>query len=214
MTGIPAQSPAKGLGPCKPGLDPGEEWAEGGVRFRGPGPWRGEGPERQTERSVWLRQRNAKDPKGKSSVPSGFASGTRKTRKANRAFRLASPAERERPERQTERSVWLRQRNAKEKAPPRSGDKALPPCATCAAEGRTIRSRNLGYYGPLVCSAMELVGTGLGTLRRPLGPASHRRVHQWAISLHEPRHHRYTRTLPSMPATRKAHPSLPEASRA
>jgi len=121
-----ALSPAKGLAPFDPGLDPGEEWAKGGVRLRGPSPWSGEGPERQTERSVWLRQRNAKDPKGKPSVPPGFASGTRKTRKANRAFRLASPAERER------------------EAPPRSGDKALPPCATCAAEGRIIRSRNWG----------------------------------------------------------------------
>ena len=109
MTGIPAQSPAKGWGAFDPGLDPGEEWAKGGVRLRGPSPWRGEGPKRQTELSAWLRQRSAKDPKGKPSVPSGFASGARKTRKANRAFRLASPAERER------------------EAPPRSGDKAFPP---------------------------------------------------------------------------------------
>jgi len=109
MAGITAQSPAKGLGAFDPGLDPGEEWAKGGVRLRGPSPWSGEGPERQIERSAWLRQRSAKDPKGKSSVPPGFASGTRKRR-----------------------------------PPPRSGDKALPPCATCAAEGRTIRSRNLG----------------------------------------------------------------------
>jgi len=64
--------------------------------------------------------------------------------KANRAFRLASPAERERPERQTERSVWLRQRNAKEKPLPVQEIKPFPPCATCAAEGRTLRSRNLG----------------------------------------------------------------------
>jgi len=77
-----------------------------------------ERPKRQIERSGSFRQRNAKDPKGKSSVPARFASGTRKTRKANRAFRLVSPAERERPERQIERSVWLCQRNAKEKALP------------------------------------------------------------------------------------------------
>jgi len=61
MTGIPAQSPAKGWGAFDPGLDPGEEWAKGGVRLRGPSPWSGEGPERQTERSGWLRQRNAKE---------------------------------------------------------------------------------------------------------------------------------------------------------
>ena len=78
MAGITAQSPAKGLGAFDPGLDPGEEWAKGGVRLRGPSPWNGEGPERQIERSAWLRQRNAKDPKGKSSVPPGSASGTRK----------------------------------------------------------------------------------------------------------------------------------------
>ena len=147
MAGITAQSPAKGLGVFDPGLDPGEECAKGGVRLRGPSPWSGEGPERQPQRSSWLGQRNAKDPKGKSSVPARFASGTRKTRKANRAFRLVSPAERERPERQIERSGWLCQRNAKEKPPPRSGDKALPPCATCAVEGGTIRSRNLGPRG-------------------------------------------------------------------
>jgi len=127
----------QGIGGIRAG---GEECAKGGVRLRGPSPWSGEGPERRTERSVWLRQRNAKDPKGEPSVPPGFASGTRKTRKANRAFRLASPAERER------------------EAPPRPGDKALPPCATCAAEGRTLRSRNFGRIGksPLIPSAFGL----------------------------------------------------------
>jgi len=108
MAGITAQSPAKGLGAFAPGLDPGEECAKGGVRLRGPSPWSGEGPEGQAGRSAWLRQRNAKDPKGKPSVPSGFASGTRK--------RSPSPFRRQ----------------------------SLSPCATCAAEGRTIRSRNLG----------------------------------------------------------------------
>jgi len=75
MVGITAQSPAKGLGAFDPGLDPGEEWAKGGVRFRGPGPWSGEGPERQTKRSAWLRQRNAKEkaasPFGRKSLPLG-----------------------------------------------------------------------------------------------------------------------------------------------
>ena len=47
-------------------------------------------------------------------------------RKANRAFRLASPAERERPERQTERSAWLRRRNAKEKPLPVQETKPFP----------------------------------------------------------------------------------------
>jgi hypothetical protein len=56
MTGIPARSPAKGLGAFDPGLDPGEEWDKGGVRLRGPSPWSGG------------------DPKGKPSVPPGFAS--------------------------------------------------------------------------------------------------------------------------------------------
>ena len=61
MAGITAPSPTKGLGAFGPGLDPGEEWAKGGVRLRGLCPRSGEGPERQTERSVWLRQRNAKE---------------------------------------------------------------------------------------------------------------------------------------------------------
>jgi len=64
MTGMRARSPAKGLGALDPGLDPGEEWAKGGVRLRGPSHWSGEGPERQIERSVWLRQRSAKRKKG------------------------------------------------------------------------------------------------------------------------------------------------------
>jgi len=46
--------------------------------FRPASPAERERPERQIERSAWLRQRNAKDPKGKSSVPPGSASGTRK----------------------------------------------------------------------------------------------------------------------------------------
>ena len=37
----------------------GEEGVRGGVRFPGLGPWSGEGPEGQAERSVWLCQRNA-----------------------------------------------------------------------------------------------------------------------------------------------------------
>jgi len=90
MTGIAAQSPAKGLGAFDPRLDRGEEWAKGGVRLRGPIPWSGEGSERQAERSLWLRQRDAKDPKGKSSVPSGFASGTRK--RSPSPFRRQSPS--------------------------------------------------------------------------------------------------------------------------
>jgi hypothetical protein len=49
------------------------------------------------------------------------------TRKATRAFRLASPAER-----------------ARDGPPPRSGDKAFAPCVTRAAEERTIRTRNWG----------------------------------------------------------------------
>jgi len=58
-------------------------WERGGIRkanraFRLAPPAERERPERQAERSAWLRQRNAKDPKGKPSVPSGFASGTRK----------------------------------------------------------------------------------------------------------------------------------------
>jgi len=91
----------QGIGAFDPGLDPGKEWAKGGVRLRGPSPWSGEGPERQIERSARLHRRKAKDPKGNPSAPPGFASGTRKTRKATGAF-----------------SVWLRQRNAKEKPLP------------------------------------------------------------------------------------------------
>ena len=49
-------------------------------------------------------------------------------RKANRAFRLAPPAERERPERQTKRSAWLRQRNAKEKPSPFRRQSPSPMC--------------------------------------------------------------------------------------
>jgi len=80
MAGITGQSPAEGWGAFDPGLDPGAECAKGAVRLRGPSPWSGEGPERPTERSAWLRQRNAKDPKGQPSVPPGSASGTRKRR--------------------------------------------------------------------------------------------------------------------------------------
>jgi hypothetical protein len=52
MTGIPAQSPAKGWGAFDPGLDRGEECAKGGVRLRGPSPWSGEEPERQAEEAA------------------------------------------------------------------------------------------------------------------------------------------------------------------
>jgi len=58
--GASAQSPAKGLGPFDPGPDPGEECVKGGG-----------GPASQAFGA-------GRDPKGKSNVPSGFASGTRK----------------------------------------------------------------------------------------------------------------------------------------
>jgi len=90
LIGMAAQPPAKGWGVFGPGLDPEEECAKDGVRLCGP------------ERAA------GRDRKGKPSAPSGFASGTRKTRKASRAFRLASPAERER------------------EGPPRSGKKPSP----------------------------------------------------------------------------------------
>ena len=73
-----------------------------------------ERPERQTERSLWLRQRNAKDPKGNPSVPPGFASGTRKKSPLpvweKKPFpRKAPAATKVRP---IHRGIWVRDRMA------------------------------------------------------------------------------------------------------
>ena len=71
-----------------------------------------ERPERQIERSPWLRQRNAKDPKGKPSVPSGFASGTRKRRPS--PFKETKPFPHVRPappkEGPFDRGIWATRR--------------------------------------------------------------------------------------------------------
>ena len=118
LIGITAQSPAEGLRAFGPGQDLEKERAKGEVRLRGSTRGTGRNPEGRPSVPSGYASGTGRNPEGRPSVPSGSASGTRKTRKANRASPLAPPAERERPERQTERSVWLRQRNAKEKPLP------------------------------------------------------------------------------------------------
>ena len=61
MTGIPARSPAKGLGAFDRGLDPGEECAKGGVRAPRAKPLERGGTRKANRAPLWLRQRNAKE---------------------------------------------------------------------------------------------------------------------------------------------------------
>ena len=70
---------------------------------------------------------------GRGEAPRANPSERGGARKANRAFRPASPAERERPERQTERSVWLRQRNAKDP----KGEPSVPPGSASGTRKRS-----------------------------------------------------------------------------
>jgi len=104
-------------------------------------------------------------------------------RRANRAFRLAPPAERERPERQIERSGWLRQRNAKEKSPlPVQETKPFPRVPPAPPKEE-----------PFDCGIGEGEGAGSNTLwigqhdGHGLAPGEQGPVSSWASLQGEPR---------------------------